>query len=146
MILHIEDVKVSFCSYNSLKEAIIPRTVLTEDQRIRQVLQETELWNKMLSEMLREMRRITAAPFGENPMSGELWFQRLSPQLPASLSIACKLSLAETAKIADDLASRYSPGVSALNAFSFHIAASSSSKDELNIYVYRRGSMHLYSG
>lgn len=100
-------------SYDALKEAVIFRNAPTEDKRIRQISRGIELGNEKPSELLWEVRRLSCATFGDDPMPTELRLQRIPPHLPPLLSAARNYSLEETAEIPGDTMSRYSPGVSA---------------------------------
>lgn len=68
-------------SYEDLKEAARTRTAPTEDRCIRQLLLGAELGNRKLSELLREMRPLRDAPFGDDSLLRNLLLQKLRPHL-----------------------------------------------------------------
>lgn len=66
--LQVTDVTLSSRSYGALKEAVIARTVPCEDQRIRRLLQGVELGSQKPLELLRRVRHLRGAPFGDDLM------------------------------------------------------------------------------
>lgn len=105
-------------SYGTLKEAVISRIFHTEDPLIRQLVQGIHFGNKKPWKPSQGWRHLKAAPFDNDPISGELWIQRLPSYLLPVLRTTRKCSLEETTEVADDIILRYSPGVSALKTHS----------------------------
>lgn len=130
----VRDAIVSSRIYDALKEAVISRTAHTDGQRIRQLLQGFQLGSKYPQSHCGKCGGLRGEQFGDDPMSRVLWLQRLPLYIPHSISTARNCSQEGAAEIA---VSRYSPGVSALDAFSSPRATSSPLQGGLTTILMR---------
>lgn len=67
-MFQVKDVIVPSLNHEALKEAGLTGTASTDDQLIQQLLQGVKLGNGKLSELLREVRRVAGATFGDDAM------------------------------------------------------------------------------
>ena len=97
--------------YDELKAAVIKRTSVSEQRRLRQLLSEEDLGDRKPTQLLRRMRQLLGARKFEEALLRELFLQRL-PNHAQSILVASKdtVALEELAELADRILDVQSQG------------------------------------
>lgn len=73
--------------YSALRQAIIDRTAISDQKRIKELLSEVSLGDRTPSQLLRHMKHLAGNSRLDNKFLKELWLQRLPENLRSLLSI-----------------------------------------------------------
>jgi len=94
--------------YDALKEALITRTAVSDEQNLRTLLSGVQLGDRTPSQLLRHMTQLMGSQKGNNAILKELWLQNLPVELRTVLAIVHKdSSLDNLAELADQVHSSY---------------------------------------
>ena len=89
--------------YNVLKDQLIRRMSLSQEQRIRQLLMVEELGDRKPSQFLRHLRSLAGTTGINDNLLRTLWLQRLPSQAQAILQVQANLPLDQAADVADKI-------------------------------------------
>lgn len=87
--------------YTALKERLLERFADSEEKRLKKLLSEVELGDRLPSHLLREMKELAGTKVNDDLMKS-LWLQRLPQQTQAILSVSSEL-LSKQAAMADKI-------------------------------------------
>lgn len=87
--------------YNKLKEELIRRLSMSEEQRVRQLISEEELGGRRPSQFLRHLRSLAGTTLTDENILRQLWTRRLPQQVQALLASQADLSLDKLSELAD---------------------------------------------
>ncbi|XP_046405055.1 uncharacterized protein LOC124170377 [Ischnura elegans] len=87
--------------YEHLKNELIRRLSLSEEKRVRQLLQAEELGDRQPSQLLRHLRSLNGSFQIQDTLLRQIWLTRLPITVQAILQAQTTLPLDELAKIAD---------------------------------------------
>lgn len=87
--------------YTKLKERLLERYADSEEKRLKKLLQEIELGDRLPSHLLREMKELAGTRVSEEFLKS-LWLQRLPQQTQAILSVSAE-TLFKQAALADKI-------------------------------------------
>lgn len=89
--------------YKRLKDELIKRLSLSQEQRLRHMLGEIELGSRKPSQFLRHLQSIAGTEIGDEKLLRQLWLRRLPIQAQTVLAALDHLSLTEVAEMADKI-------------------------------------------
>lgn len=89
--------------YQTLKETLIKRFSISEEQRVRQLLGDEELGDRKPSQFLRHLRSIAGTTLSDDNILRQLWVRRLPLHAQGILAAQADLSLDRIADIADKI-------------------------------------------
>lgn len=106
--------------YKTLKAKLIERLSATEEQRVRQLLNDEELGDRKPSQFLRHLQSLAGSAFPQdNNLLRQLWLRRLPSSTQAILAAQSEMSLDKLADLADKITEvTQSPSSFAINASS----------------------------
>lgn len=87
--------------YAKLKEELIRRLSMSEEQRVRQLISEEELGDRRPSQFLRHLRSLAGSALSDENILRELWLRRLPQQVQAILVSQAELSLDKLSELGD---------------------------------------------
>lgn len=87
--------------YDKLKSELIRRFSTSEEQRVRQLLNETDLGDRKPSQFLRYLRSLAGVTFNNDKILRPLWLSRLPKNIQAILAAQTNLELDSLADSAD---------------------------------------------
>ncbi|KAL0820942.1 hypothetical protein ABMA28_005599 [Loxostege sticticalis] len=87
--------------YTKLKQELIRRLSMSEEQRVRQLISEEELGDRRPSQFLRHLRSLAGAALSDDNILRQLWMRRLPTPVQAILASQAELSLDKIADLAD---------------------------------------------
>lgn len=87
--------------YLKLKEELIRRLSMSEEQRVRQLISEEELGDRRPSQFLRHLRSLAGGALSDENILRQLWLRRLPQQVQAILASQAELSLDKLADLGD---------------------------------------------
>lgn len=87
--------------YIKLKEELIRRLSMSEEQRVRQLISEEELGDRRPSQFLRHLRSLAGIALSDDNILRQLWMRRLPQQVQAILVSQSEMSLDKVAELAD---------------------------------------------
>ncbi|XP_041969296.1 uncharacterized protein LOC121726128 [Aricia agestis] len=87
--------------YLKLKEELIRRLSMSEEQRVRQLVGEEELGDRKPSQFLRHLRSLSNNALTDESILRQLWMRRLPQQVQAILVSQTDLTLEKLADLAD---------------------------------------------
>lgn len=105
--------------YKKLKEELIKRLSLSQEQRLRHILGEVEMGSRKPSQFLRQLQSVAGSEIGNEKLLRQLWLRRLPVQAQTVLAAVDHLSLSEVADMADKIVELTQPTAS-LHAASDH--------------------------
>lgn len=88
--------------YNTLKQELIRRLSISEQQRVERLLSEEELGNRKPSAFLRHLQSLSGNSKDDSILR-QLWMRRLPSQVQAILTAQSDLSLDKLAELADKI-------------------------------------------
>lgn len=97
------------CRYEKTKELLIKRFSMSEEARVRQLLDGEELGDRKPSQFLRHLRALAGPSFSDDSIIRQLWTRRLPDQVRAILASHPDLSLEKLADLADNIIEVFSP-------------------------------------
>lgn len=90
--------------YDTLKAAVIKRTSVSEQRRLRQLLSEEELGDRKPSQLLRQMRQLLGTRTFDESLLRQLFLQRLPTHAQSILAASRPtLALEDVAELADQI-------------------------------------------
>lgn len=89
--------------YLKLKEELIQRLSMSQEQRVRQLISEEELGDRRPSQFLRHLRSLAGTALSDESILRSLWMRRLPQQVQAILASQAELGLDKTADLADKI-------------------------------------------
>lgn len=89
--------------YQTLKETLIKRFSISEEQRVRRLLGDEELGDRKPSQFLRHLRSIAGNTLSDDNILRQLWVRRLPQHVQGILAAQADLSLDRIADIADKI-------------------------------------------
>lgn len=87
--------------YKKLKEELIRRLSMSQEQRVRQLIGEEELGDRKPSQFLRHLRSLSGNDLSNENILRQLWMRRLPQQVQAILASQMELDLDKLAELAD---------------------------------------------
>lgn len=87
--------------YKILKEELIKRLSMTEEQRVRQLISDEKMGDSRPSQFLRHLQSLAGSTFNDLNMIRQLWLRRLPNQIQAILATQMDLTLEKLAELAD---------------------------------------------
>lgn len=87
--------------YVKLKEELIRRLSMSEEQRVRQLISEEELGDRRPSQFLRHLRSLAGSALSDENILRQLWLRRLPQQVQAILASQAELSLDKLSELGD---------------------------------------------
>ena len=88
--------------YDALKDAVIKRTSVSEQRRLRELLSDEELGDRKPSQLLRRMRQLLGQRKFDDTLLRQLFLQRLPAQVQSILAVSKdSVSLEDMAELAD---------------------------------------------
>lgn len=87
--------------YPKLKEELIRRLSMSEEQRVRQLISDEELGDRRPSQFLRHLRSLSGTALTDQNILRQLWMRRLPQQVQAIIASQPDLSLDKLAELAD---------------------------------------------
>lgn len=94
--------------YNAIKEALIARTAVSDEQNLRTLLSGIKLGDRTPSQLLRHMTQLMGKEKSNDAILKELWLQNLPAEMRTVLSIVNKdTTLDNLAQLADQVHSSY---------------------------------------
>lgn len=87
--------------YAKLKEELIRRLSMSEEQRVRQLISEEELGDRRPSQFLRHLRSLAGGALADENIFRQLWLRRLPQQVQAILASQAELSLDKLSELGD---------------------------------------------
>lgn len=89
--------------YLHLRSKLIERLSISEEQRVRQLINEEELGDRKPSQFLRHLRSLADTTILQDNMLRQLWLRRLPAHAQAILTAQSELPLDKIAEIADKI-------------------------------------------
>ncbi len=102
-------------SYSQLKEAVIKRVGLSDQQKIRRLLSDVQLGDRKPSQFLQELRSLADASFTDDTFLKEMWLHRLPLSIQSILKVAIDVPLSKLAEMADGIWETQSLGVAQIS-------------------------------
>ena len=94
--------------YTSLKEALISRTAVSDEQNLRTLLSGIDMGDRTPSQLLRHMTQLMGKRALNEPILKELWLQNLPPDMRTVLAVVHKdTALENLAQLADQVHASY---------------------------------------
>lgn len=87
--------------YSKLKQELIRRLSMSQEQRVRQLISEEELGDRKPSQFLGHLRSLAGTALSDDNILRQLWIRRLPQQVQAILASQAELSLDRVADLAD---------------------------------------------
>lgn len=116
--------------YEKIKEELIRRLSISEEQKVRQLISDEELGSRKPSQFLRHLRSLAGAALSDDNILRQLWLRRLPQQVQAILAAQADLSLDKISELADKII-ELSPGLGNVHATSAATSAATSVLDKL---------------
>lgn len=89
--------------YLTLKAELIRRLSSSEEQRLRQLINEEELGDRRPSQFLRHLKSLAGTTLSDENILRQLWMRRLPQHLQSILAAQSELSLEKVAELADKI-------------------------------------------
>lgn len=89
--------------YQKLKDTLIKRFSSSEEQRVRQLLNDEELGDRKPSQFLRHLRSLAGTTLSDDNILRQLWLRRLPQHVQGILAAQADLGLERIADIADKI-------------------------------------------
>ncbi|CAB0031175.1 unnamed protein product [Trichogramma brassicae] len=89
--------------YTNLRQSLINRLSVSEEQRVRQLISEEELGDRKPSQFLRHLRSLASTTIIHDNLLRQLWMQRLPSHVRAILASHPELALDKLADLADKI-------------------------------------------
>ncbi|KAL4126391.1 hypothetical protein QTP88_010613 [Uroleucon formosanum] len=116
--------------YNHLRTKLVGRLSISEEQRVRQLINKEELGNRKPSQFLRYLRSLAGTTTLQDNILRQLWLRRLPSHAQAILTAQSELPLEKVAELADKIV-EVQP---ALSQF-VHAVATTNNKKELDVFA-----------
>lgn len=97
--------------YEKIKEILIKRVSVSEESRVRQLLNNEELGDQKPSHFLRRLRSLAGSGKSDDSILRQLWLSRLPQQVQAILASQPDLTLDKMADLADNITEVFTPQV-----------------------------------
>lgn len=102
--------------YEKTKDLLVKRFSLSEESRVKQLLDGEELGDRKPSQFLRHLRALAGTTIADDTIIRQLWTRRLPDQVRAILASHPDLALEKLADLADNIIEVFSPAQVALCA------------------------------
>lgn len=97
--------------YQTLKEELIKRLSLSQEQRLRQLLGDVELGDMKPSQFFRHLQSLAGPEMSDEKLLRQLWLRRLPVQTKTVLTALAHLPISEVVDIADKIVEVSQPRV-----------------------------------
>lgn len=89
--------------FRKLKEELIKRLSISEEQRVRQLISDEELGDRRPSQFLRHLRSLAGGTLSDDNIIRQLWLRRMPGHVQAVLAAQAELAVDKVAEIADKI-------------------------------------------
>lgn len=116
--------------YKHLRTKLVERLSISEEQRVRQLINEEELGDRKPSQFLRHLRSLAGTTTLQDNILRQLWLRRLPSHAQAILTAQSELPLEKVAELADKIV-EVQPAPSQF----VHAVATTNDKKELDVFA-----------